>query len=102
MSSMKGVMRFGKKGKLSPRFVSPFMITDRIRAVAYRLAVPDNIDRVHHVFHVSMLRKFLRDEDRYQHIDVGEIELQPDVTYVELPWRIVDRRDQIFRNKVIT
>ncbi|XP_059650333.1 uncharacterized protein LOC132296111 [Cornus florida] len=94
-------MCLGKKGKLSPRFVSPFMITDRIETVAYRLALSDNLDRVHNVFYVSMLRKFLRDEDRYQHIDVGKIELQSDTTYVEPPCRIIDRRDQILHNKVI-
>lgn len=101
VSPMKGVMRFGSKGKLSPRFVGPFMITDRIGAVAYRLALPDNLHRVHNVFHVSMLRKFLREEDRYQHIDVGEIELQPDATYLEQPYCILDRRNQILRTKTI-
>ncbi|XP_059627669.1 uncharacterized protein LOC132270507 [Cornus florida] len=87
-------MRFGKKGKLSPLFVSPFIITDRVGAMAYRLALLDHLDCVHNVFHVSMLQKFLRDAGRYQYIDVGEIELEP-------PCRIVDRMDQILHNKVI-
>ncbi|XP_059623071.1 uncharacterized protein LOC132266235 [Cornus florida] len=77
------------------------MNTDRIGAVAYRLALLDHLDRVHNMFHSSMLRKFLRDEDCYQHIDIGKIELQPDATYVEPPYRIVDRINQILRNKVI-
>ncbi|XP_059627564.1 uncharacterized protein LOC132270397 [Cornus florida] len=94
-------MRFGKKRKLLPCFIGPFMISDRIGAVACRLALPDQLDRVHNVFYVSMLWKFLHDEDRYQHVDVGEIKLQSDATYVEPPYRIVDRRDQILCNKVI-
>ncbi|XP_059671079.1 uncharacterized protein LOC132316622 [Cornus florida] len=101
VSHMKGVMRFGKKGKSSPHFVDHFMITDRIGTMAYCFALPDHLDRVYNVFHVSMLRKFLCDKIRYQHIDVGEIELQPDATYVEQPCRIIDCRDQIICNKVI-
>ncbi|XP_059658680.1 uncharacterized protein LOC132305012 [Cornus florida] len=82
VSPIKGVTCFGNKGKLSPRFIGPFMIADRIGAVAYHLTLPDHLDHVHNVFHVSILQKFFRDEDRYQHIDVGEIKLQLDATYV--------------------
>ena len=56
---MKGVMRFGKKGKLSPRFIGPFEILERVGDVAYRLALPPSISGVHNVFHVSMLRKYI-------------------------------------------
>ena len=61
VSLMKGVMRFDKKGKLSPRYVGPFEIVKRVRKVAYKLALPPNIPNVHLVFHVSMLRKYLLD-----------------------------------------
>ncbi|WMV30650.1 hypothetical protein MTR67_024035 [Solanum verrucosum] len=57
------VMRFGKKGKLSPRYMGPFEILDCVGPVANRLALPPNLSRVHPVFHVSMLKKYHGDED---------------------------------------
>ena len=64
VSPTKGVRRFGIKGKLSPRYVGPFEILERIGVVAYRLALPPSLDKVHNVFHVSMLRKCLSDPDQ--------------------------------------
>ena len=58
VSPMKGVMRFGKKGKLSPRFMGPFEILDRVGEVAYRLALSPSLSVLHPVFYVSMLRKY--------------------------------------------
>ena len=55
VSPMKGVMRFGKKGKLSPRYIGPFEIVERIGEVAYQLALPPGFSGVHPVFHISML-----------------------------------------------
>ena len=60
-SSMRGIMRFGKKRKLSPRFIGPFEILKRVGVVAYRLALPPSMSGVHDVFNVSMLRKYIRD-----------------------------------------
>ena len=57
----RGVIRFGKQGKLSPRFIGPFEILERVGAVAYRLALPPSLSGVHEVFHVSMLRKYTPD-----------------------------------------
>jgi len=57
VSPMKGVMRFGRKGKLSPRFIGPFEILDRVGEMAYRLAFPPSLSAMHPVFHVSMLRR---------------------------------------------
>ena len=54
----RGVVRFGKRGKLLPRFVGPFEILKRVGTVAYRLALPPSMSGVHEVFHVSMLRKY--------------------------------------------
>ncbi|XP_041011422.1 uncharacterized protein LOC121255208 [Juglans microcarpa x Juglans regia] len=61
ITPMRGVMRFGKKGKLSPRYVRPFEILDRIGPVAYRIALPPTLSGVHNVFHISMLRKYIPD-----------------------------------------
>ena len=58
VSPMRGLSRFGKKGKLSPRFVGPFEILEKIGTLAYRLALPPNLSQIHNVFHVSMLRKY--------------------------------------------
>ena len=59
ISPMKGVMRFGRKGKLSPRYVGPFKILQRVGEVAYKLALPTELASVHPVFHFSNLRKYL-------------------------------------------
>ncbi|KAL5548306.1 hypothetical protein UlMin_003537 [Ulmus minor] len=96
---MKGVMRFGKKGKLSPRYIGPFEILERIGKVAYKLALPSELSAVHNVFHVSMLRKYILDPS---HVLVSElIEVQEDLTYQEQPVQILDRKDKALRNKVI-
>ena len=55
------VVRFGKRGKLSPRFIGPFEIHERLGTIAYRLALPPNMSGVHEVFHVSMLQRYTPD-----------------------------------------
>ena len=61
VSPMKGVIRFGKKGKLAPRYIGPFDIQLRVGEVAYRLVLPPELSRIHPVFHVLMLRKYIAD-----------------------------------------
>ena len=61
LSPWKGVVRFGKRGKLSPRYIGPFEIVDRISPVAYRLDLPEELAQVHNFFHISMLRKYISD-----------------------------------------
>ena len=61
VSPIRGVMRFGKKGKLAPRYIGPFVIRSRVGEVAYRLILPHELSRIHPVFHVSMLRKYIPD-----------------------------------------
>ena len=79
----RGVVRFGKRGKLSPRFI----------AVAYRLALPPNMSGVHEVFHVSMLLKYTPDPAHV--VDWGQIEVDTNGTFVEGPVCIVDNRYQV-------
>ena len=57
----RAVIRFGKRGKLAPRYIGPFKILERVGTVAYRLALPPSLSSVHEVFHVSMLRKYTPD-----------------------------------------
>ncbi|XP_024163819.1 uncharacterized protein LOC112170742 [Rosa chinensis] len=99
VSPMKGVMRFGKKGKLAPRYVEPFEILERVGNLAYRLTLPVSMSGVHNVFHVSMLRKYVRDESH--EIDHGTIEVNTDVTFVVEPIRIIDRSTKKLRMKEV-
>ncbi|KAL5556113.1 hypothetical protein UlMin_038349 [Ulmus minor] len=94
-----GVMRFGKKGKLSPRFIGPFEILERIGKVAYKLALPPELSSVHNVFHVSMLKKYVSDPSHV--LEHEPIQVNEDLTYEEKPVQILDRKDKTLRNKVI-
>ena len=95
----RGVFRFGKRGKLSPRFIGPFEILERVGTVAYRLALPPSMLDVHEVFHVSMLRKYTPDPAHV--VDWGQIEVDTDGTFEEGLVCIVDSRDQVLRRKTV-
>ena len=99
MNPKRGVVRFGKHGKLSPRFIGPFGIFERMGTVAYRLALPPSMSGVHEVFHVSMLRKYTPDPAYV--VDWGQIEVDTDETFEEGPVCIVDSRDQVLRRKTV-
>ena len=75
----RGVVRFGKHGKLSPRFIGPFEILERVGIVAYRLALPPSMIGVHEVFHVSMLQKYTPDPAHV--VNWGQIEVDTDETF---------------------
>ncbi|KAL5553282.1 hypothetical protein UlMin_040683 [Ulmus minor] len=94
-----GVMRFGKKGKLSPRFIGPFEILERVGKVAYKLALPPELSSVHNVFHVSMLKKYVSGPSHV--LEHEPIQVNEDLTYEEKPVQILDRKDKTLRNKVI-
>src|SRR5687767_12569690 len=96
---MKGVMRFGKKGKLSPRYIGPNKVLRRIGKVAYELDLPSELAMVHPVFHVSMLRKFIGDENII--VPLQDVQIEENLSYEELPVEIVDRQVKWLRNKEI-
>ena len=99
VSPIKGVMRFGKKGKLSPRYIGLYKITRRFGQVSYELELPQELSSVHSVFHVSMLRKCIRDPS---HITSTEgVQITEDLTYEEVPIAILDRQVKKMRNKEI-
>ena len=91
MIPKRGVVRFGKRGKLSPRFIGPFEILERVGTVAYRLVFPPSMSGFHEVFHVSMLRKYTPDPAHV--VYWGQIEVDTDETFKEGPVCIVDSRD---------
>ncbi|XP_073031216.1 uncharacterized protein [Primulina eburnea] len=99
IAPLKGVMRFGKKGKLSPRYIGPFEILNKIGERAYRLALPPDLDRVHNVFHVSMLRKYIANPSHVLRYE--SLELLPNLSYDEKPVQILDRKVKVLRNKDI-
>ncbi|GKA94860.1 putative reverse transcriptase domain-containing protein [Tanacetum coccineum] len=90
VSPWKGVVRFGKKGKLAPRFVGPFEITERIGLVAYRLDLPEELDSVHDTFHVLNLNKCLANPTLQVLLD--EIQVDAKLNFVEEPVKILDRQ----------
>jgi hypothetical protein len=91
VSPMRGVMRFGKKGKLSPRFIGPFKITQKVGKLAYRIALPPNLIGMHDVFHVSMLRKYIANPEVI--VEYEPLGIQEGLTYVEEPVIIVDKKE---------
>ena len=99
MLPKKGVVRFGKRWKLSSRFIRPFEILERVGTVEYRLALLPNMSGVHDVFQVSMLRRYTPDPAHV--VDWGEIEVDTDETSEEGPVCNMDSRDQVLRCKTV-
>ena len=99
VSPWNKVMRIGKNGKLSPRFISPYEVIEKVGLVAYRLALPPDMEKIHNVFHVSMLWRYQSDPS---HIVSSEtIEQRPDLTYEEEPVEILASEVKELRNKKI-
>ncbi|KAL6201986.1 hypothetical protein ACLB2K_025697 [Fragaria x ananassa] len=93
------VVRFGKRGKLSPRYIGPYEIIERVGSLAYRLVLPPELSKIHNVFHISMLRKYVAD---LSHVLVEQpVSLQKDLSYEEEPVQILDQNEQVLRNKTI-
>ncbi|GJZ75780.1 putative reverse transcriptase domain-containing protein, partial [Tanacetum coccineum] len=89
VSPWKGVIRFGKRGKLNPRYIGPFKIIAKVGTVAYRLEIPERLSRVHSTFHVSKLKKCIADEPLA--IPLDEIQVDDKLHFVEEPVEIMDR-----------
>ena len=100
VSPWRKILRFGKKGKPSPRFIGPYEILERIGLVSYRLALPPKLAKLHNVFHVSMLRRYRYKESHI--LPVKDIQVQSDFTFDEEPKAILDREVKQPRNKQVS
>ncbi|GJV89679.1 reverse transcriptase domain-containing protein [Tanacetum coccineum] len=100
VSPWKGVVRFGKKGKLAPRYVGPFEILERIGPVAYRLRLPEELSGVHDTFHVSTLKKCLADASL--HVPLNEIKVDKTLRFIEEPVEILDREVKSLKRSKIS
>jgi len=99
VAPMKVVLRFGHKGKLSPKFIGPFEILERVGPVAYKLALPIAHLEVHDAFHVSMLRKYITDP--IHEIDYEPLQLNEDLSYEEKLVKILGREVKTLCNRNI-
>nr|GEX99074.1 putative reverse transcriptase domain-containing protein [Tanacetum cinerariifolium] len=100
VSPWKGVMRFGKKGKLAPRYVGLFEIFERIDLVAYRLRLPEELNSVHDTFHVSNLKKRLADANL--HVPLNEIKVDKTLRFVKELVEIMDQEIKKLKRMKIT
>jgi hypothetical protein len=91
--------RFKVKGKLSPRFIGPFLILKRVGEVAYQMELPDHLVDVHDVFHVSQLKKCLTVPE--EQLPMEDLSVQDDLTYTKCPIKILDTLTHVTRSTVI-
>jgi len=93
----KGIIRFGMKGKLTPRYISPFEVIAMVGPIAYRLRLPAHLEKIHNVFHVSLLWKVKVDPSRV--LPPVPMEVKEDLTLEIRPVKIMDRSEKTLRNK---
>ena len=99
ISPWKGVIRFGKRGKLCPRHIGPFQVIERFGLVTYRLVLPLELSQIYNVFHVSMLRRYKSDPSHI--LQVQPLELKDNLSHEEEPVTIIARETKVLRNKII-
>nr|GFD21366.1 putative reverse transcriptase domain-containing protein [Tanacetum cinerariifolium] len=99
VSPWKGVVRFGKRGKLNPRYIGPFKVLEKVGTVAYRLKLPQQLSWVYSTFHVSNLKKCLSDEPLA--IPLDELHIDDKLRFVEEPVEIMDREIKQLRKSRI-
>ena len=97
---MKGVMRFGKKGKLSPRYVVPYKILKRVGKMSYDLALPAELAAVNPVFHISLLKKCVGDPTSV--VPLESVAVKDSLSYEDVPVEILDRQVRRLINKEVT
>ena len=96
---MRGVHQFGVHGKLAPSYVGSYKILEQCGSIAYRLQLPNILSVVQNVFHVSELKKCMRVLDEV--VEIEGLPLQPDLSYIEHPVKILDEKERVTRNKVV-
>ncbi|GKA59645.1 hypothetical protein Tco_0758958, partial [Tanacetum coccineum] len=99
VSPWKGVIHFGKRGKLNPRYIRPFKIIAKVGTVSYRLELPKKLSRVHSIFHVSNLKKCLADEPLA--IPLDDIQVDDKLHFIEEPIEIMDREVKRLKQSLI-
>ncbi|XP_057543907.1 uncharacterized protein LOC130823304 [Amaranthus tricolor] len=92
-------MRFGKKAKLSPKFIGPYEVIEKVGKVAYRLALPNELGKVHNVFHISQLKRYVFDKSHV--LDPEPLDLDENLSYEEKPIKILDSKVHSTRRKGI-
>ena len=98
VSPMKSIMRFGRKEKPNPHFVGPFEVLER-DTLAYKVALPPSLSKIHNVFHVLTLRKYIYDPSHV--VELEPIQIYEDLTYEEVPVQIVDVMDKVLQHAVV-
>ncbi|GJT33993.1 hypothetical protein Tco_0924412 [Tanacetum coccineum] len=99
VSPWKGVIRFGKRGKLNPRYIGPFKVLAKVGTIAYRLELPDQLSRVHRTFHVSNMKKCFSDEPL--DIPLDKIQIDDKLNFIEETVEIMDREVKILKHSRI-
>ena len=98
---MEGSYKVPKRGKLHSRFIGPYRIIERVEEVAYRLELPPEMERIHNVFHISMLKKCITDPTQLVEAPFEEVQLREDLNFQVKPVAILDSQVKKLRSKIV-